>query len=125
MPRSMNSKEYMECGETELRAEIRGHPSHRATADGKRGPNYDGWPRFALLVQRFIGRRLKEAALDLSPVRAVQALSTVRVITFRLDGQPLRRGVSGGCPDARKVLKALKIGELRPPTPPEGEETIM
>jgi transposase len=79
----------------------------------------------ALLVQRFIGRRLKEAALDLSPVRAVQALSTLRVITFRLEGQPLRRGVSGGCPDSRKVLKALKIGELRPPTPPEGEETVM
>jgi transposase len=79
----------------------------------------------ALLVQRFIGRRLKEAAVDLSPVRAVQALSTLRVITFRLNGQPVRRGVSGGCPDAGKVLKALKIGELRPPTPPEGEETVM
>ena len=43
-----------------------------------------------------------------------QALSTVRVVTFRLAGQPIRRGVTGGCPDARKVLKALKVVDLRP-----------
>src|SRR6266446_2813979 len=54
----------------------------------------------ALLVQRLLGRRLEEAGVDLSPVRAMQALSTVRLVTFRLEGQPERRGVSGGWPDA-------------------------
>jgi transposase len=79
----------------------------------------------ALLVQRLLGRRLKEAGVDLSPARAMQALSTVRVVSFHLDGHPERRGVTGGCPDARLVLKALKLVDQRPPAPPEGEDTVM
>jgi len=79
----------------------------------------------ALLVQRLLGRRLKEAGLDLSPERAMQALSTVRLVSFRLDGQSERRGMAGGCPDARLILKALKLVDQRPPVPPEGEETVM
>ena len=79
----------------------------------------------ALLVQRLLGRRLKEAGVDLSPARAMEALSTVRLVIFRLEGQPERRGVTGGCPDARLVLKALKLVDQRPPAPPEGEDTVM
>jgi transposase len=79
----------------------------------------------ALLVQRLLGRRLKEAGVDLSPARAMQALATVRLVTFHLEGQPEHRGVTGGCPDARQVLKALKLADQRPPAPPEGEETVM
>jgi transposase len=79
----------------------------------------------ALLVQRLLGRRLKEAGVDLSPERAMQALSTVRLVTFRLEGQSDRRGVAGGCPDARLVLNALKIVDQRPPVPSEGEETVL
>jgi transposase len=78
-----------------------------------------------LLVQRLLGRRLTEAGIDPSPARAMQALSTVRLVTFRLEGQPERRGMAGGCPDARLVLKALKLVDQRPPAPPEGEETVM
>jgi transposase len=79
----------------------------------------------ALLVQRLLGRRLQEAGVDLSPARAMQALSTVRLVRFRLEGQPERRGMAGGCPDARQILKVLKLVDQRPPTPPEGEETVM
>ena len=79
----------------------------------------------ALLVQRLLGRRLQEAGVDLSPARAMQAVSTVRLVMFRLEGQPERRGVAGGCADARLVLKALKLVDQRPPAPPEGEETVM
>jgi transposase len=79
----------------------------------------------ALLVQRLLGRRLEEAGIDLSPSRAMQALSTVRLVTFHLEGQPERRGMAGGCPDARLVLKALKLVDHRPPAPPKGEETVM
>ena len=79
----------------------------------------------ALLVQCLLGRRLTEAGLDLSPARAMQALATVRLVTFRLEGQPERRGLAGGCPDARLVLKALKLVDQRPPAPPEGENTVM
>ncbi len=79
----------------------------------------------ALLVQRLLGRRLEEAGVDLSPARAGQALSTVRLVTFRLEGQAERRGMASGGPDAGLVLKALKIVDPRPPAPPEGEETVM
>jgi transposase len=79
----------------------------------------------ALLVQRLLGRRLAESGLDLSPGRALQALSTIRLVRFRLEGQGDRRGVSGGCPDARLVLKALKLVDRRPPVPPEAEAIVM
>jgi transposase len=79
----------------------------------------------ALLVQRLLGRRLEEAEVDLSPERAMQALSTVRLVTFHLEGQPERRGMAGGCPDARLVLKALKLVDHRPPAPPKGDVTVM
>jgi hypothetical protein len=54
-----------------------------------------------------VGRRLKEAGVDLSPAQAMQALTTVRPVAFRLRGQPERRGLAGGSHDARRVLKAL------------------
>jgi len=79
----------------------------------------------ALLVQRLLGRRLQEAGVDLSPARAMQALMTVRLVTFRLKGQPEHRGLAGGSQDARRVLKALKLVGERPPAPPKGEETVM
>ncbi len=55
----------------------------------------------------------------------METLQTVRLVTIRTDDRPERRGVSGGCPDTRRVLKALKLTELKPPTPPEGEETVI
>ncbi len=79
----------------------------------------------ALLVQRLLGRRLEEAGIDLSPARAMQALTTVRLVTFRLKGQPERRGLAGDSQDARRVLKALKLVDQRPPGAPDGEETVM
>jgi transposase len=79
----------------------------------------------ALLIQRLLHRRLEQAGIDFSPERAMQALETVRAVTFRLGDQSQRRGVSGACPDARRVLKALRLTDPKPPTPPEGEETVM
>jgi hypothetical protein len=32
--------------------------------------------------------------------------------------------MAGGCPDARRVLKALKLVDPRPPAPPE-EDTVI
>ena len=80
----------------------------------------------ALLVQRLLDRRLRDAGIEFSSTRAMEALSTVRHVTFRVEGEGRRAGVAGGSPDARRVLKALKIGELRPPTPPaELAATVM
>jgi transposase len=79
----------------------------------------------ALLVHRLLHRRLEEAGIDFAPERAMQALSTLRLVTLRLDDQMGRRGVSGGCPDARRVLKALGVTELGPPDLPAHEKTVM
>ena len=76
----------------------------------------------ALLVQRLLERRLRQAKVKLSADEALQALETIRVVKFSLEGQPPRQGVSTGSPRARQVLKALAIRQLRPPTP-TGQET--
>jgi transposase len=72
----------------------------------------------ALLLQRLLERCLARANVALSATEALEAVATVRRVTFRLDGQPPRHGVSTGSPRARQVLKALGIQDLRPPTPP-------
>src|SRR5712692_9462539 len=78
----------------------------------------------ALLLQRLLEQHLARAKVNLSAALALEALATVRVVTFRLDGQPPRRGVSLGSPRARQVLKALDIHQLRPPTPTGGETEV-
>ena len=109
---SVSSRTCWRCGRSIIRSEAR-VKAHIFVA------------ALALLVQRLLDRRLEEAGIDFSAERAMEALQTVRLVTFRMDDRPERRGVSGGCPDARRVLKALKLTELKPPTPPEGEETVM
>jgi hypothetical protein len=52
----------------------------------------------------------------------MQALSTVRLTTFGLEGQPERRGRAGGYPDARLVLKPV---DHQPPAPPGGKDAMM
>jgi transposase len=79
----------------------------------------------ALLIQRLLARRLTDAGIDFSPTRALEALSTMRHVSFRLEGQANRSGVAGGSPDARRVLKALGIVDVHPPTAPEGAATVM
>ena len=78
----------------------------------------------ALLVERLLARRLEEAGIDFSATRALEALSTVRHVKFRLDGEASRCGVAGGSCDARRALHALGIAELHPPAPPRGAETV-
>jgi transposase len=78
----------------------------------------------ALLLQRFLERRLARANVNLSAAEALEAMETVRLVTFRLDGQQPRQGVSSGSPRARQVIKALGIRHLRPPTPVGGESVV-
>ena len=53
------------------------------------------------------------------------AAKEVHLVTLRLEGRDAQCGVNGGSPDERRVLKALKPSELRPPEPPKGEECVM
>jgi transposase len=78
----------------------------------------------AFLLDRMLERALKEAGVMLSSESAWSALGTIRHVCFTIDGRP-RSGVTPGSNRARQVLQALKITDLRPPTPPEGEETTM
>jgi transposase len=73
----------------------------------------------ALLVQRLLDRRLQDAGVNLSAPQAIQALESIRLVEFKLDGDK-RRGVSRATPRAGQILKALQIEETKPPTPPEG-----
>jgi transposase len=77
-----------------------------------------------LLLQTFLQQRLKEAGVDLSAEEALQAVETVRHVRFTINDET-RSGVSAANPRARQVLKALGITELRPPTPPEDEPTVL
>jgi transposase len=79
----------------------------------------------ALLLERLLERRLKEAGVDLSAPDALEALATIRLVTFRLPGESPRRGTSRGSPRAQQVLKALGISEIKPPTPPQDQKEVM
>ena len=77
----------------------------------------------AVLLRRLLSRRLKEAGIEFSTERAMEALSTVRLVTVRLGDQPEHRAITRGCPDARRLLEALKVTDLKPPPLPKGKST--
>ena len=68
----------------------------------------------ALLLQRMLDRRLREAGLDLSAHTALRVLQTVRVVEFEPVEGGRQRVVTKGSVLAQKVLKALKI-RRKPP----------
>jgi len=76
----------------------------------------------AFLIERMLERALKDAELPLSAQSALEALKTIRHVQFRVNGK-LHNGVTPGSSHARQVLKALKLTDPRPPTPPQGDET--
>ncbi len=78
----------------------------------------------SFLIERMLERALKDARVPLSAQAALTALQTIRHVRFRANGQD-RAGVTPGSHRARQVLQALKITELRPPTPPEGSSATV
>jgi transposase len=76
----------------------------------------------AFLLDRMLERALRDAKVNLSSTAAWRALETIRHVSFRVNGET-KTGVTPGSSQARQVLRALAITDLRPPTPPAGEET--
>ena len=78
----------------------------------------------AFLLDRMLERALKQAGVSLSSQSAWSALETIRHVRFEVQGE-IRSGVTPGSSRARQVLNALKLSDLRPPTPPPDQETTM
>jgi transposase len=76
----------------------------------------------AFLLDRMLERALRDAKVNLSSTAAWQALATIRHVRFQVNAET-RTGVTQGSASARQVLRALDLSELRPPTPPAGDET--
>jgi transposase len=76
----------------------------------------------AFLLDRMLERALRDANVDLSATTAWRALETLRYVRFCVNGE-VKTGVTPGSSQARQVLKALKLSEIRPPIPPAGQET--
>ncbi len=77
----------------------------------------------AFLIERMLERALKDAGVLLSAQAALVALQTIRHVRFQA-GDEERTGITPGSARARQVLKALKIHELRPPTPAGPKTTL-
>ena len=73
----------------------------------------------AFLLHRALEKKLKAAGLDLSATEALQALRTVRVVEIQLGNGQTKRSVTRGTARAARILAALGITELEPPTPTE------
>lgn len=79
----------------------------------------------AFLLHRALEKKLKAAGLDLSATEALQALRTVRVVDFHLGDGRAKRSVTRGAARAARLLSALGITELDPPTPPKQGATVV
>jgi transposase len=71
----------------------------------------------AFLLHRALEKKLKAAGLDLSATEALQALRTVRVVEIHLGNGHTKRSVTRGTARAARILSALGITRLDPPTP--------
>ena len=79
----------------------------------------------ALLLERLLEKRLKDAGVDnISAREAMLAVQTIRHVRFEVAGRE-RCGVTVGSAQARRVLAALGLSDLRPPTPPENEKAVV
>lgn len=78
----------------------------------------------AFLLHRALEKKLKAAGWDLSATEAWQALRTVRVVDFHLGDGSTKRSVTRGTARAARILGALGITQLDPPTLPKERATV-
>ena len=63
--------------------------------------------------------RNQELGLTLSPEQALQAVATINVVGFQVDGKAPRIGVTPGPAHPRQILQSLAVTEAEPLPPPE------
>ena len=78
----------------------------------------------ALLLDRAMEKKLRQAGSRFSSPFAWRALETVRCVKFDVDGHS-KLSVTRGSQNAAHILKILGITKLDPPMPPETHKTIM
>ena len=78
----------------------------------------------AFLLDRVLEKRLRAAGGSISSPVAWQALETVRCVSVEV-GNRTKLCVTRGSRQAAEGLKILRLSDLDPPEPPEGEETVM
>ena len=115
-------QEYKRLGHVEacfaqLKDVIELRPVWHRTAERVRG--HVQVAALALLLQRMLDRRLREAGLDLSANTALRVLQTVRVVDFEDAEGGRHRVVTKGSEVAQKLLRALKMRRKPPPRAPE------
>jgi hypothetical protein len=76
----------------------------------------------AFLLHRALEQKLKAAELDLS---ATQALRSVKVVDLTLADGQAKRCVTRGSEHPARILRALGIAELDPPTSPNRDKSTM
>lgn len=76
----------------------------------------------AFLIDRMLEHALRGAKSKLSATAAWRALETIRQVRVRVHDE-IKTGTTPGSPHAREVLKILRLTDMRPPTPPAGQET--
>jgi len=70
----------------------------------------------ALFLKRTLEHRLVEAGVKLTPTEAFEAMRSIGVSVLDLEGEKCVL-TSGGGHDARRIIKALGIGDIDPPQP--------
>ena len=73
----------------------------------------------ALFLKRTLEHQLATTLPELSSTDALAAVMSIGIAELNLNGQTTRL-VSGGGRDARRVLTALGIKDLQPPSPEKG-----
>jgi transposase len=119
---------YKELSEVErafssLKDVIEMRPIHHRTADRVQAHIFVA--TLALLIHRGIEKKLKAAALDLSATEALSALKSLRVVDIALADGSTKRCVTQPTQRVAAILRALNISDIKPPTPPQGDQTLL
>lgn len=104
--------QLVEKGFRHLKDVLEARPIHHRAPRRVRGHLFVA--HLALVLGCALERALRRAGLELALESALAALRPVRLVSFELDGRPVQV-LTKPTPHAQAVLKAVGLGQLRPP----------